>query len=116
MPGEPGESESARFPTPRVSRVYVFSTRRVATSRSQSRVRTFYWFKRGPELCRYEAREVSPTHYELAIIGPVGVERVERFATAEALHQRRSRWRGNWLPKAGSVPTAGTSNAAVPLR
>jgi hypothetical protein len=49
----------------------------------------FYWFTRGPELCRYEVREVSPTHYELAIIGPGGVERVERFDTADALHQRQ---------------------------
>lgn len=49
----------------------------------------FYWFKRGNDLIRYEAREVSPAHFELRITGPDGVERVERFDTAEALHQRQ---------------------------
>jgi hypothetical protein len=49
----------------------------------------FYWFKRGDALVRYEAREVSPTHFELRIIEPDGVERVERFDTAEALHRRQ---------------------------
>ena len=49
----------------------------------------FYWFKRGTESLRYEAREVSPTRFELTIIGPDGVERVEHFASAEALHERQ---------------------------
>ena len=49
----------------------------------------FYWFKRGNESLRYEAREVSATRFKLTIIGPDGVERVERFASAEALHERQ---------------------------
>ena len=49
----------------------------------------FYWFKRGNESLRYEAREVSATHFELSIIGPDGGEQVERFDTADALHERQ---------------------------
>jgi len=49
----------------------------------------FYWFKRGNDLVRYEAREVSRTQYELTIVGPDGVERVERFDDPTALHARQ---------------------------
>jgi hypothetical protein len=49
----------------------------------------FYWFKRGNESLRYEAREVSRTRFELTIVGPDGVERVEHFTSAEALHERQ---------------------------
>jgi hypothetical protein len=49
----------------------------------------FYWFKRGDESLRYEAREVSPICFELRTIGPDGVEQVARFETADALHRRQ---------------------------
>ena len=49
----------------------------------------FYWFKRGGESLRYEAREVSPSRFELRIIGPTGPETLEVFDTAEALHERQ---------------------------
>jgi hypothetical protein len=49
----------------------------------------FYWFKRGAESLRYEARQVSPTQFELTIVYPDGVQRVERFDSADALHQRQ---------------------------
>jgi hypothetical protein len=49
----------------------------------------FYWFKRGSESLRYESREVSPTRFELTIIGSDGIEHVESFETADALHERQ---------------------------
>ena len=49
----------------------------------------FYWFKRGAESLRYESREVSPTRFELTIISADGIEHVEQFETAEALHDRQ---------------------------
>ena len=49
----------------------------------------FYWFKRGDALVQYEAREVSPTDYELTFIGPDGFECVERYNTPDALHARQ---------------------------
>jgi len=49
----------------------------------------FYWFKRGNELVRYEAREISRTQYELTILGADGVEHIEHFDTADDLHDRQ---------------------------
>jgi len=49
----------------------------------------FYWFKRGAESLRYEAREVSPMRFELTIVGPDGIERVEHFESADELHRRQ---------------------------
>jgi len=49
----------------------------------------FYWFKRGHESLKYEAREVSPMRFELTITGPDGIERMEHFETADALHSRQ---------------------------
>jgi len=49
----------------------------------------FYWFKRGEESLRYEAREVSPARFELTIVGPDGIERVEPFESADELHRRQ---------------------------
>ena len=49
----------------------------------------FYWFRRGDESLRYEVREVSPIRFELTMLGPDGIERIEHFETADALHQRQ---------------------------
>lgn len=49
----------------------------------------FYWFTRGTERVRYEVREVSPTRFQLTITGPDGVERLEQFDNAAALHRRQ---------------------------
>jgi hypothetical protein len=49
----------------------------------------FYWFKRGNESLHYEVREVSSTRFEMTITGPDGVERLEVFETADALHRRQ---------------------------
>jgi hypothetical protein len=49
----------------------------------------FYWFKRGNDLVQYEARGLSSTQYELTIVGPDGIERVERFDNSDDLHQRQ---------------------------
>jgi len=49
----------------------------------------FYWFTRGNDLVQYEARELSSMCYELTIVGPDGVERVERFDDPNALHSRQ---------------------------
>ena len=49
----------------------------------------FYWFKRGDAFVQYDVRQVSATRYELTFIGPDGVERVERYDTPDALHQRQ---------------------------
>jgi len=48
----------------------------------------YYWFKRGQAVARYEVRKVSTTQYELTFIGP-GVERIERFDSANALNDRQ---------------------------
>ena len=50
----------------------------------------FYWFKRGNELVRYEAREISRTQYELTILRADGVEHVEHFDTADDLDYRHA--------------------------
>jgi hypothetical protein len=49
----------------------------------------FYWFKRGDESLRYEVREISPTRFELTITSADGIERLEVFETAGALHHRQ---------------------------
>jgi hypothetical protein len=49
----------------------------------------FYWFKRGRDLIRYEAREIAPAHFELQITEPSGIERIERFDDEVALHRRQ---------------------------
>jgi hypothetical protein len=49
----------------------------------------FYWFKRGDESFHYEVREHSPSRFELTITGPDGIEPLEVFATADALHERQ---------------------------
>jgi hypothetical protein len=49
----------------------------------------FCWFTRGDARVRYDAREISAMHFELRITGPEGLERVERFDSAPALHKRQ---------------------------
>lgn len=49
----------------------------------------FYWFQRGKDLIRYEARSLLDA-YELVFIGPDGTERVERFGNADALEKREA--------------------------
>ncbi len=49
----------------------------------------FYWFQRGNQSLRYEVRQVSPTLYELNVVGPDGRETVERFDDSQALHGRQ---------------------------
>lgn len=49
----------------------------------------FYWFQRGKELVRYEARALFDA-YELVIVGPDGTEKVERFGNPEALERRET--------------------------
>lgn len=48
----------------------------------------FYWFTKGAHVLHYEARELSPTVFELTVRGP-GADRVERFARADDLHARQ---------------------------
>ena len=49
----------------------------------------FYWFMKGTEKLRFEAREVSPTRFELTVTGCDHRERIEVFTTAEGLHRRQ---------------------------
>jgi hypothetical protein len=49
----------------------------------------FYWFTRGNASLQYEALEVSPTRFELTMIGSDGIAHVEHFETADALHARQ---------------------------
>lgn len=48
-----------------------------------------WFFHRGKELLRYEIREASgPAGYELVVLGPDGVTRVERFRDTIGLLER----------------------------
>jgi hypothetical protein len=47
----------------------------------------FYWFQRGSDLMRYEARTLLDA-YELVIVAPDGSETIEHFGNSEALRQR----------------------------
>lgn len=49
----------------------------------------FYWFKRGNEFTRYEARMVSTERFEFAVVAPDGTERVEQFDNSDALQARQ---------------------------
>jgi hypothetical protein len=47
----------------------------------------FYWFQRGTDLMRYEARETRDA-YELVVVGTDGSEKIERFKSSGELRQR----------------------------
>jgi hypothetical protein len=49
----------------------------------------FYWFQRGKDLIRYEARSLRDA-YELVIVAPDGTEKVERFGNSGALQKREA--------------------------
>ena len=49
----------------------------------------FYWFQKGKDLIRYEARTLLNA-YELVIVEPDGTEKVEHFGNAEALEKRET--------------------------
>ena len=48
----------------------------------------FYWFERGSEYARYEARKLPSGAYELTIYGPDGTQHIEHFETSGALSAR----------------------------
>jgi hypothetical protein len=48
----------------------------------------FWWFKRGDDYVRYEARQTGARAYELRFINVDGTERVEVFGDEEALSDR----------------------------
>lgn len=49
----------------------------------------FYFFKRGSETVQCEVRsEPDGPGYEIVITEPNGVQRIERFATSELVHDR----------------------------
>jgi hypothetical protein len=48
----------------------------------------FWWFERRGQYLRYEARQV-PDGYELRVVEPDGVERVERFGESDQLTERQ---------------------------
>jgi hypothetical protein len=49
----------------------------------------FWWFQRGGEFLRYEAREVADDAYELTVVMPDGTARIERFTDQTALQERQ---------------------------
>jgi len=49
----------------------------------------FWWFERGGEFLRYEARQRTGGGYELLVITPDGVEQVERFEASSDLAHRQ---------------------------
>lgn len=49
----------------------------------------FWWFQRGKEFIRYEARELGKDAYELTVVMPDGTERVEHFTDQTALKDRQ---------------------------
>ena len=50
----------------------------------------FWWFRRGEQFLRYEARQASKDTYELTVTMPDGSERVERFTDQTALAERQA--------------------------
>ena len=49
----------------------------------------FYFFKRGSETVQCEVRPAANgAGFEIVITDPKGVERIERFATSEQVHDR----------------------------
>ena len=69
----------------------------------------FYWFMKGIQKVRVEAREVSPTRFELTVTGPTAVS----ASTSSPLEKRSMRatwrWNSNSRPTAGPARTAGMS-------
>jgi hypothetical protein len=49
----------------------------------------FWWFKRGDDYVRYEARRLDEGAYELRFIAVDGAERVEQFESEDDLVQRQ---------------------------
>ena len=49
----------------------------------------FWWFTRGDQFIRYEARQVGPDVFELTLRLPDGSERVEHFTDPDALVERQ---------------------------
>jgi hypothetical protein len=49
----------------------------------------FYWFQRGTDMLRYEARTLLDA-YELVIVAADGTEKVEHFGNPRALEQREA--------------------------
>ena len=49
----------------------------------------FWWFKRGDDYIRYEARQIAVGRYELSVISVDGSERVERIADERELLDRQ---------------------------
>ena len=49
----------------------------------------FYWFKRGNEFMRYEARTALTGRFEFTVVAPDGTEHVEQFDNADALQARQ---------------------------
>jgi len=48
----------------------------------------FWWFKRGDDYVRYEARQLRPGAYELRFVNIDGTERVEEFSDQKDLMDR----------------------------
>ena len=49
----------------------------------------FWWFERGGEFLRYEARDINAEGYELCVVTPDGKERKERFSDSSDLTKRQ---------------------------
>jgi hypothetical protein len=68
----------------------------------------FWWFHRGDEYIRYEAREVSNQAFELTVVTSDGEVRVERFTDPGASKDRQAAlarqleadgWTAGWLSR-----------------
>jgi hypothetical protein len=49
----------------------------------------FWWFERGGQFLRYEARDLADGGFELRVVAPDGTERVEVFADSAELTRRQ---------------------------
>jgi hypothetical protein len=49
----------------------------------------FWWFERGGQFLRYEARALNSRAYELCVVAPDGTERSEQFADSSDLSKRQ---------------------------
>jgi hypothetical protein len=49
----------------------------------------FWWFERGGRYIRCEANQAAAGGYELRIVGPDGIERIEHFSDSTELAKRQ---------------------------
>ena len=64
----------------------------------------FWWFERGGEFLRYEARSLPTGAYELRVTTPDGVEHVETFQDSASLSARQVEFEREFIKEGWTGP------------